>query len=123
MKYVILIHQNEASRAAWEGFSETKQAEGYRAYAELDERLAASGELVLSEALADPSLTKRIAVGEDGVVTSDGPFAEAKELLAGIYVVECASLERAIEIAGEIPGAGMLSVEVRPVLSAGGMEM
>jgi hypothetical protein len=49
-------------------------------------------------------------------VTSDGPFAEAKEFLAGFYLVECGSVERAVEIAARIPDAEFGTVEVRPVL-------
>lgn len=56
-------------------------------------------------------------------MTSDGPFAEAKELLAGFYLVECEDIDRAIEIAGRIPEAELGLVEVRPALDLGGMEM
>ena len=52
----------------------------------------------------------------DGVaMATDGPFAEVKEHLAGIYVIDCASWEHAVEIAGRIPEAGWGMVEVRPV--------
>jgi len=50
-------------------------------------------------------------------MTTDGPFAEVKEYLAGIYVVDCDSIERAVEIAGRVPEAEHGLVEVRPVLS------
>jgi hypothetical protein len=46
---------------------------------------------------------------------SDGPFVESKEHLAGYYVVECASLDRALELAALIPDARMGAIEVRPV--------
>jgi hypothetical protein len=57
------------------------------------------------------------------VVSSDGPFAEAKELLAGFYLVDVTSKERAVEIAGRIPElqAGAGSVEVRPVMDTAAM--
>jgi hypothetical protein len=48
---LILIYSNPASRAIWEGFSEDEKAEGYRYYAALEDELAASGELVVTEAL------------------------------------------------------------------------
>ena len=47
---------------------------------------------------------------------TDGPFAEAKEQLAGYFVVECDSLERAIEIAAKRPDAKFWAVEVRPIV-------
>jgi hypothetical protein len=121
VKYVILIYSNPTSRKLWEGFSDAERAEGYRAYAALDEDLAASGELIVSEALADPSAATRVAVQEGRTITTDGPFAEAKELLAGFYLVECESLERAVAIAARVPGLAELGlVEVRPVLDLGG---
>jgi hypothetical protein len=121
VKYVILIYSNPTSRKLWESFSDAERAEGFRAYAALDEDLAAAGELVVSEALADPSTATRVAVREGRTITTDGPFAEAKELLAGFYLVDCDSHERAVEIAARVPGMAELGlVEVRPVLDLGG---
>jgi hypothetical protein len=76
----------------------------------------------VSEALADPSLAKRVAVGEGRTMTTDGPFAEAKEHLAGFFLLECDSVERAVEHAARIPEAGLGLVEVRPVLNLNGMD-
>lgn len=123
MKYLILIHSNPKSRQIWEGFSDAQRAEGFGVYAALSEDLAASGELIVTEALADPSLSKRISVREGQTMTSDGPFAEVKELLAGFFLIECDSIERAIEIAARVPEAELGLVEVRPVLDLGGLEM
>ena len=77
----------------------------------------------MAESLADPSLTKRVAVREGEMMTTDGPFAEAKELLAGFFLVECESMERALEHAARVPEAEFGLVEVRPVLDLGGLEM
>jgi hypothetical protein len=123
MKFLILIYSNPSSRELWEQFSAEDRAAGLNAYAALTEELASSGELVVTEALADPSLTTRLSVKEGRLVTSDGPFAEAKELLAGFYLVECESKERAIEIAARVPEADLGLVEVRPTMSLSGFEM
>ena len=123
MKYLILIYGNPESRAIWEGFSDAERAEGYAFYAALEEEMAASGELIVAEALADPSLTKRVAVREGEMMTTDGPFAETKELLAGFFLLECESMERALELAARVPEAELGLVEVRPVLDLGGSEM
>ena len=123
MKYVILIFNNPLSREAWEGFSEAEQAEGFEAYAALNEELTRTGELVVTEALADASLAKRVEVRDGRAIATDGPFAEVKEQLAGFYLVECDSMERAVEIAGRIPGAPPLVVEVRPVMVYSAVEM
>lgn len=125
MKYLILIYSNPASREIWEGFSDEQRAEGFRYYGAITEELAASGELIVTEALADPSLTRRVTVRDGQTLTSDGPFAEAKELLAGFYLLECDSMERAVEVAARLPEAELGLIEVRPVLQQqlGGMEI
>jgi hypothetical protein len=123
VKYLILIYSNPASREIWEGFSDDQRAEGYRYYAALTEELAAAGELIVSEALADPSLTTRVTVLDGQTLTSDGPFAETKELLGGFFLLECESHERAVEVAARVPEAELGLVEVRPVLGLGGTEL
>ena len=123
MKYLVLIWSNPASRAIWEGFSDEQRADGFRYYAALTEELAASGELIVSEALADASLTRRVSVRDGQTLTSDGPFAEAKEQLAGFFLLDCRSAERAVEIAARVPEAELGLVEVRPVLQLGGTEI
>lgn len=116
MKYLIQIYSNPASRAVWESFTPEQQAEGYSYYEGISSELAASGELVVTEALADISLAKRVTHSDSGTVASDGPFAETKELLAGFFLVDCESEARAVEIAGRFPEAEFGLVEVRPVL-------
>src|SRR5262245_24734387 len=116
VKYLILIFSNPISRELWEGFSQDERAEGFRAYKALTDTLLASGEFIVSEALADPALTKRVKVQDGQVLTTDGPYAEAKELLAGFYLIDCESLERAIGYAARVPEAEFGLVEVRPVM-------
>jgi hypothetical protein len=118
MRYIILIHSNPASREIWESFSADEQAAGFQEYGRIVDALTASGELIVTHALADPSLTKRIVSIEDGqAMTTDGPFPEMKELLAGFFLIECESQDRAIEIAAMIPEAPLGLVEVRPIMS------
>src|SRR5262245_50189954 len=114
MNYLILIYSNPTSRELWTQFSREERAEGLRAYEALTEDLAASGELIAGAPLADASTVKRVVVRDSRPVTTDGPFAEAKEHLAGFYVVECESYERAIAIASCVPEAEYGLVEVRP---------
>ncbi|TWF79771.1 hypothetical protein FHX44_115705 [Pseudonocardia hierapolitana] len=117
MKYVVLIYSNAESRKLWEQFSETERGEGLAYYAGLTAELEASGELVATTALADLSTTKRVRVDEGRTLTTDGPFAEAKEHLAGIYLLDVAGEERAVEIAAKVPEAALGLVEVRPARS------
>ncbi|CCH31480.1 YciI family protein [Actinosynnema sp. NPDC047251] len=123
MKYLILIYGNPESRAIWDGLPAQERAAGLDGYARLDEDLADSGELVVSEALADPSLTRRLVVRDGQATTTDGPFAEAKELLAGFYLVDVENAERAVEIAWRVPEARFGLVEVRPVMSLADFEL
>ena len=123
MKYLILIYRNPKSREIWENMSPAEQAAGYGAYAALTEELMAAGELIVTEALADPSLSKRVTRSEGRTVTTDGPFAEAKEQLAGYYIVDVENVERATEIALRDPASRLWTIEVRPVMDEAGLEM
>jgi len=59
----------------------------------------------------------RVKGGRGGdVVTSDGPYAETKEVLSGFYLLECADLDEAVKVASEIPATWDGAVEVRPVI-------
>ena len=118
MKYLILIHQNRAARAQFASMPQDVQAAGLQAYADLNADLAAAGELVSAEALAEDTTSTVVSLRSGAVVTSDGPFAETKEMLAGYYLVDVASRERAVEIASRIPevAAGAGDVEIRPVM-------
>jgi len=100
------------------------EAERNEIFADVDQimkELTASGELVGGEALAQEARTVRVRGGVPAV--TDGPFAEAKEQLAGFLTVDCESIERAVEIAGRWPDAKLWAMEVRPVMAGSGTEM
>ena len=87
--------------------------------------LRESGELVAAEALTGPDQAKRVRAGGDGKPITDGVFPEAKEFLAGYWIVDVDRPERAYEIAARAsvaPGPGgtplNLAIEVREVMSA-----
>ena len=74
---------------------------------------------VSSEALGnDTTAARTVRVRGGRVLTTDGPFAETKEVLGGYYVLDCANLEEALAYAAKIPDAMVGSVEVRPVVAA-----
>jgi hypothetical protein len=123
LKYLILIYSNPRSRQVWEGLSEAQRVAFGRGHLAVGEELAASGELIVSEGLADPSLAKRVSVREGRTIASDGPFAEVKEYLAGFYLIECDSIERAVAWAARMPDAANGEVEVRPVMDLGALEL
>jgi hypothetical protein len=88
-------------------------------------KLKEAGELVGAEGLAGPDQARRVRAGADGKPVTDGVFPESKEFLAGYWIVDVESPERAYAIAAEAsaaPGPGgaplNLAIEVRQVLSA-----
>lgn len=88
-------------------------------YNEFGDAAVAAGVMVGGEALHDTNTATTIKVsGAKGgdVVTTDGPFAETKEVLGGFYLLDCADLDDAIKWASQIPGAWHGRVEVRPVM-------
>jgi hypothetical protein len=87
-------------------------------------KLGESGELVSAEGLAGPDQAKRVRAGKDGKPITDGVFPESKEFLAGYWIVDVESPERAYQIAAQAsaaPGPGgaplNMAIEVRQVLS------
>jgi len=122
MKYMILIHSNEHSLDLWAKMSDEERENFGRGHLRLTEEMAAAGELIVSEGLADPELAKWVSVRDGETFASDGPFAEVKEHLAGFYLLDCDSMERAIEWAAKVPDALNREVEVRPILDMSGWE-
>jgi hypothetical protein len=110
MKYLVMIYGNQTT---WETI-EAQFDRVMRVHRELQAELTASGELLETNELSISDAAVVRTAGGVPVVT-DGPFAEAKELLAGYYLLECASLERATEIAGRLVEAEFSPVEVRRV--------
>ena len=89
-------------------------------YDDFSVRAAAAGVLGGGEALQETSTATTVHVigGRKGgeVVTTDGPFAETKEVLGGFFLLDCADLDEALHWAAQIPGAWNGRVEVRPVI-------
>jgi hypothetical protein len=123
MKYMLLMNHSAAASPTSEWDPEDIKASGAHMMA-IHEELSASGELVGAEGLTGPEAAK--IVTHDGVgapVVTDGPFPESKELLAGYWLVDVESEERAIEIAARTsaaPGPGgrptAREIQVRPVM-------
>ncbi|MEU4389476.1 YciI family protein [Kribbella sp. NPDC023855] len=115
MKFLVLIYGNPESRKVWDGLSDEQKRESMTGYTALNEALTSAGELVVSHSLAEPEATKQVRFDSGRPITTDGPFAEVKEQLAGFYLLDCESMERALEIVPQIPEAPFSIVEVRPI--------
>jgi hypothetical protein len=123
VKYMILILSNPQFLERWEALPKEQRERFGHDHVALGAELAETGELVAVEGLADPALARRVKVAGDQVMISDGPFAEAKEHLAGFLLVDCESEDRALAIAARVPDAVWGLVEVRPVLDLSGWDM
>ena len=91
-------------------------------HARFIQSLKDSGELIVTQALADPSQAAVVRVRNGQPVVTDGPYLEAKEHLGGFYLIDCEDRDRAIELAAQVPDAAIngLGVEVRQVMFADG---
>ena len=117
MKYLLLGY---TPASAWDAATaETPSEEAlsaFAAYQRLEEELIASGEFVSSEGLGHPAVSTTVRKTADGVVATDGPFAELKEVLASFAVIDVASHERAVEIVARIVETLGEPIEIRPVM-------
>ena len=77
------------------------------------EEINASGEFVTAMALADPASSTLYGWSPEGHLRTDGPYAETKEQLAGFFLIDCATRERAEEIAAHFAQPGG-TIELRP---------
>ncbi|HEV3353134.1 MAG TPA: YciI family protein [Acidimicrobiales bacterium] len=112
MRYALLICTDETAMAA--ASPEEAQA-STAAYMAWGEEMGKRGILQGGERLRPTTDATTVQVREDGVLTSDGPFAETKEQIGGFYLVDCKDLDQAIEVAAQLPGARNGSIEVRPI--------
>jgi hypothetical protein len=118
MKYMLLIYNNQATYQSW---TDEQRSEMFGDVDVLMKELTESGELVGGEALVDASNAVIVRV-RDGVQTAtDGPYAEAKEQLAGFFLIDTATRARAEEIAAQFAGPGS-TVELRPAMWPGGSD-
>src|SRR5438309_5975579 len=107
MKYMLMMH---APRSTGDWAVMQWKPEDLRAHIQfmhdLNKELKASGELVGAEGLAPPADARIVKAGKDGrAVVTDGPFAESKEFLAGFWIVDVASEQRAFDIAAKASSA------------------
>ncbi|MCU1399560.1 MAG: hypothetical protein JWN62_2669 [Acidimicrobiales bacterium] len=114
MKYLLLLADDPdlaaAARASDDGQAVMQE------YFAFTTRIAESGELVAGDALHDVPTASTLRIRGGSTTVTDGPFAETKEQIGGFYVVEVPSLDRALELAAQIPAAKTGSVEVRPIM-------
>jgi hypothetical protein len=124
MKYILMMNTMKAGCDAF-GAWPKKDIQAHIAFMKgFTKELGASGELVSAEGLAFPDQAKVVRAGADGTPITDGVFPEAKEFLAGYWIVDVETPERAYAIAARAsaaPGPGgapmNMPIEVRQVMS------
>jgi hypothetical protein len=132
VKYMILSYASQQDYDGMAGKATDKpawSAEDFAAMGAFMEKfnndLVESGELVETRALGAPVLTRRLGSKEGASVVTDGPYAETQEVLAGYWVVECESFDRATEIAAGLANTpapefvrSTAYADVRPVIDS-----
>ena len=109
MQYMLLIYGNDTE---WEQRSDEEKAAIYAEYAAVSQSPGITGGAELQPGTT--ATTVRVENGD--ALTTDGPFAESKEVLGGYFLLEADDLDAAIDIASRIPAARTGAVEVRPVV-------
>ena len=113
MKYLLLMYANEAEA------SSVTAAEAQQEWVAFLKEAQASGMLLANNGVAPESVATTVRVRNGKTLTTDGPFAETHEQLAGYSLFECKDLDEAIQWATKIPTVKYGSIEIRPLWSPG----
>lgn len=113
MQYLLMIYQNEAERGNMDAAGRKAVTAEYGAFTQ---SIVQSGHFKAGDGLQPTTTATTVRVRDGKTMTTDGPFAETREQLAGYYLVEAKDLDTALSIAARIPGAKNGSIEVRPVM-------
>lgn len=112
MEYLLLIYGKESKVPERKTEDHDKI---YQEYVAFTHEVREAGILRGLNPLERVSTAKTVRLRNESVDTTDGPFAETKEQLAGYYLLDCKDLDEAIAYAAKIPGAKWGSIEVRPI--------
>ncbi|TPG32253.1 YciI family protein [Mycolicibacterium hodleri] len=112
MRYCLLMHYQEGPEV---GLTEADMAPAMAAFTAYADDLSAAGVLVTTEVLDAVANTTTVTARNGIPEIQDGPFADTKEKLGGIFVIEVADLDEALAWAHRNPANGWGSVEIRPI--------
>jgi hypothetical protein len=113
MKFMILIYSEpDQPKLETEAEREAEMGEWFA----FTQRIVESGEMVSGDPLQGVETATTVSVRDGETIVTDGPFAETKEVLGGYYLVDVDSLERAQQLAAELPSAKYGRNEVRPLM-------
>ena len=112
MKVMALIYGDESR---WDELSSEEREAAYDRYRAFANEARTAGVLAGGEELGSTRDATTVRVRSDETLVTDGPYAEVKEALGGVFILDVASMDEAIEYAARIPGAEHGAVEVRPL--------
>ena len=110
MRYLALIYSEESPEP------EPMTPEGMAPWMAFGEEATKRGANPVGDALQPTSTATTVRMRDGQMLTTDGPFAETKEVLGGYYILECPDLDAAVDLAAKIPAAEYGSIEVRPIM-------
>jgi hypothetical protein len=113
MQYLLMVYRSEAEFGKMDAAARQKLTAEYGAFTQ---SIIQSGHFKAGDGLQPTSTATTVRVRDGKTLTTDGPFAETSEQLAGYYLVEAKDLDTALAVAARIPGAKTGSIEVRPVM-------
>jgi hypothetical protein len=111
MRYLCLIYLDEQELGA---IPPQEVSDLNAAHWAVNDQMKRAGNFRAAEALAPARETKTVKVRSGRLMVRDGPYAEAKEMVAGFYFLEAKDLEEATALAARIPSAAIGAIEVRP---------
>ena len=114
MTFMLLLWGDEGQRA---DMSEQEAAAEMERWNDYTNQLVAAGAMVSGEGLQASAASRTLRVEDGERIVTDGPFAETKEQLGGFYVIECDSIDEALDWAARVPSAEQGATEVRPVIA------
>lgn len=117
MKFLILGYTPSSSWDASTADAPTEDAlAAFAAYQQFEAELRASGEFVSTEGLGHPAMSTTVRKVDGGIIMTDGPFAELKEVLASFAVIEVSGVERAKDIVARMVDMLGEPMEIRPIM-------
>ena len=119
MRFMMMVYNSEND---WRSMSEEEQALEYQKYMDFHNEIMRRGILQIAERVENISATKVMRVRGGKPLVTDGPYAETKEQMGGIYIFDVKDLDEALKIAAMIPGATRGAIEVRPIFEDPSMD-
>jgi hypothetical protein len=115
MRYAFLAYTNEG---AWGKLSAPEREAAVRKFGAFVKEVEQRGVKELNARLQPSSTARNVRANDGKLVIGEGPYADTKEQLSGIYILNCKDLDEAVEFAEKLPASSMGVVEIRPIMEA-----